>query len=142
MAAGIGLGKLVATCDEPPKDIGVGDAFDCRAKTREDGEIKFLATMATKDRVDVVTTNLITSQGMDKIEKVAVGIVDDKAGGSLGIENFDCGEGPMIFDPESDKLNCELTDPDNGDIYDTEVTLSDLSDGGKVSIKVADKPKK
>lgn len=141
LADEIGLGKLEATCDEVPSDAGVDDTFDCTAETRDGDEIEFEATIEPEKRVGVNTTNLISEEGLTAIEGRAVEVLETEVGETLGEENFDCGEGPIVFNPKTDVLACELTDPSNGDLYDAEVELSDLSDDAAVSVSVAEEPK-
>ncbi len=141
LADEIGLGKLDATCDEVSSDAEVDDTFECTAETEDGDEIAFEATIESEKRVGVDTTNLITDDGLRRIESAAVAILENEVGDTLGDENFDCGDGPIIFDPQKQALTCELTDPGSGDLYDAEVELSDLTEDADINVTVAEEPK-
>jgi hypothetical protein len=138
----IGLGELKGSCDEPPDDPRDGDEFDCTGETADGDVVRFVATVDGDDRVELNTTNLITERGLNRIEDAAVALLEEEVGQTLGLENFDCGEAPLLFDADEEVLVCELTDPVNGDLYDAEVDLSGLGEDDEVtSVVVADEPK-
>ncbi|MCO7273696.1 MULTISPECIES: hypothetical protein [Cellulosimicrobium] len=58
----------------------------------------------------------------------------------IGEADVDCGEENVDL-VDGEVVECELTDPASGEVYDTTVTLSDV-DGTKyhVDVKVADAP--
>ena len=136
-----GLGQLKGLCDKPA-NTEVGETFECTAET-EDGEtIAFIATIAKEDRVEVESTNLITPDGLEQIEAIAVQALEQEIGQTLGAENFDCGRKGVVIDVEKEGLICTLTDPDSGQEYDAEVDIPDLNDISDLTVTVADTPRR
>lgn len=134
-----GVGKLKAACDDPAGKPKVGDVFTCTG-TNEDGQvIDFTATIEDGGKVNVLSVNVLSDEDITNIEKVAVDALESSIGETLGVENLDCGVGPQIIETEG--IICALTDPGNGDVYDSTVTISDLSDLSTLKIVVADAPR-
>jgi hypothetical protein len=134
------LGELSATCEEPD-DPQPGDVFACTATTEDGRTIEFTATVEEDDKVNVLSTNLITVEGLGTVEEIAVAALEAEIGQTLGAENFDCGAEPVIIDLPDGTLTCALTDPGNGDVYDAEVTIPSLDDVGSLTVQVADAPR-
>jgi hypothetical protein len=134
------LGKLTATCDKPlaakPKP---DDSFACTASTADGKVVKFTAKVATGNKVNVTSTNVLNDDDIAKVEEVAVKALEEEVGEPLGVENMDCGKAPIIF--EAKGLVCALTDPGDKSVYDATVTIGDLSDLSTLKVAVADKPR-
>lgn len=119
-----GIGPLDAICQEI-ESPEPGDTFTCTATT-EDGEtIRFVAIMEEGDVVDVESVNLVTADGLDLIESLAVEVLEENVGQTLGIENFECGDKGLVIEPGS-TIACLLTDPISGTLYDADVTVEVL----------------
>lgn len=130
-----GIGPLEATCEEidAPQP---GDTFTCTATT-EDGEtIRFDAVMEEDDMVDVESVNLVTADGLDLIEGLAVQALEESVGATLGAENFDCGDKGLVVEPGG-TIGCVLTDPATGTLYDATVTVKVL-DPIEIFVEVGD----
>lgn len=130
-----GIGPLEATCEEID-DPQPGDTFTCTATT-EDGEtIRFDAVMEEDDMVDVESVNLVTADGLDLIEGLAVQALEESVGATLGTENFDCGDKGLVVEPGG-TIGCVLTDPATGTLYDATVTVKVL-DPIEIFVEVGD----
>jgi hypothetical protein len=132
-----GIGRLDATCQEidGPEP---GDTFTCTATT-EDGEtIRFDAVVEEDDMVDVESVNLVTSEGLSVIEGLAVQALEENAGQTLGIENFDCGDRGLVVEPGG-TIACVLTDPISGALYDATVTVQAM-DPVQIFVEVGEAP--
>lgn len=116
----------------------MGTTFDCVA-TSELGEVFWVATLAENDSVTAVTTNLVTAEGISKVEDAAVATLEQQTGSTLGGENFDCREGPVILSEDSSMV-CALTSPSSGDVFDATLTFADTTTG-KFDIVVATEPR-
>lgn len=136
-----GLGDLSATCDDPSGDPKVGDTFNCTATTTGGATIKFVATVAEDDKVNVESTNLITPEALAAIEKTAVGALEQETGLTLGAENFSCGDASVVIDVATEYLVCALTDPATGDVYDAQIDIPSLDDVTNLTVQVADQPR-
>lgn len=139
IAAQSKLGDLEASCDEPTS-TDVDQTFRCTAETAEGEVITFEATIAEDDTVNVVSENLITPDGLQQIEEIAVNALEEEIGARLGRENFDCGDEAVIIDVSAEVLTCVLTEPDSGLKYEAEIDIPDLDDPGKLSVEVAEEP--
>lgn len=136
-----GVGELTASCDDPPEDPAVGDTFACTGTTADGAEIEFVATVAEDDKVEVVSTNLLTAENLATIEEIAVAALEQEVQVTLGVENFDCGDEPVVLEPAAGSLVCALTDPSSGDVYDATVDIPDLGDLSSLTVQVADQPR-
>lgn len=132
------IGRLSASCEGATDSLEVGDEFACTAETSDGDTIEFLATVAKGDRVTVDSTNLITADGLDRIETTAVTLLETEVGQPLGTENLDCGDGPIVFDPSAEVLACELTDPETGNRFDTTIELSGLDADDALEVTVGE----
>lgn len=112
--------------------------FDC-VGVSETGEVSWVATITKDDSVNAVTTNLVTAESIPRIEEAAVTSLEQQAGATLGGENFDCGEGPVILAEDSSMI-CALTSPSSGDIFDATLTFTDTA-AGKFDMVVAEEPR-
>ncbi len=137
LADELGLTDMSATCDDPV-DESPGTAFTCTS-TSEVGEIRWTAVIGEDDVVNVDSVNLVTADDLAGIEVAAVDLIEAQAGRTLGYENFDCGDGPVAVGTDN-TFDCELTDPDNGDIYDATIEITDFQ-AGSFQVEVADEPR-
>jgi hypothetical protein len=140
LASQAGLGEVTSSCDEPPEDPRAGDRFACTAATSGGAVVHFTATVEEGSKVNVESTNLITADGLQKIEQVAVEALEREVGEPLGVENFDCGDAYVVLDPTEELLVCTLTDPDSGNRYEATVDVPDLQDVSTLTVEVADTP--
>lgn len=132
------LGKVTATCDEPA-DKEPGTTFECTS-TSELGTIAWLTTIEEDDKIGVKSVNLVTADALEELEAAAVGELEDQIGAEIGVENLECGDGPVILDDDGATL-CALTDPASpDDVYDATLTVTDV-DSGEFRITVADAPR-
>ena len=138
LATQLGLGKIAATCETPP-DRDAGTTFTCASPT-EFGTISWLATMADKDNINVESTNLVKADVLPDIERVAVASLEQEVGQPLGVENFHCGDKPVVLSADNTMV-CALTDPaDPNVVYDATVTVTDLATGA-ITVAVSDTPR-
>lgn len=135
-----GLGKLEATCDKPAS-TEVGEQFACTATTADGATINLLATIEEDDKVNVVSTNLLTASAVEQIEDIARNALVDKYGGELGPDSLDCGSTSVVIDVSEEVLSCTFVDPANGDEYDATIDVPDLADIGSLTVQIADQPR-
>lgn len=133
-----GIGTLEAQCEEID-DPEPGDTFTCTAQTESGEVIRFDAIMKEGDIVDVESVNLVTVDGLDAIEALAVQVLEENVGATLGRENFDCGDRGLVVEPGG-TIMCVLTDPVGGSLYDTTVTVETL-DPIEIFVEVGDTPR-
>jgi hypothetical protein len=141
LAAQAGLGEVTSACEEPPDEPKAGDSFACTATSAAGEVVRFTATVEEGSKVNVESINLITADGLDKIEQVAVESLEREVGQPLGRENFDCGDDYVVLDPSEELLVCTLTDPDSGNQYEATVDVPDLQDVSTLTVEVSDTPK-
>jgi hypothetical protein len=132
-----GMGTLDAECQEID-DPQPGDTFPCTAAAQNGESIRFDATMEEDNIVDVQSVNLVTTDGLDLIEALAVQTLEENVGETLGRENFECGDHGLVVEPGG-TIACELTDPVSGNLYDAIVTVEVL-DPLEIFVEVGDAP--
>ena len=137
LAAQLGLGEIDAECGEPP-DEDEGSTFLCTSET-DQGLVRWEATIAEEDTVNVQSLNVLVVDDVAALEVSAAAEIEQVVGIPLGTENFDCGDAPVVLGDE-DQVVCALTDPANGDVYDTTMTITDMSSGA-FDFEVAEEPR-
>jgi hypothetical protein len=137
LAEELSLGEISATCEAPP-DRDPGTTFTCTSPT-DVGEVRWLATMEDESTVNVSSVNLLDDEDVAALEEAAVRVLEAEVGIPLGVENFDCGTGPLVIGTDG-LVPCTLTDPTTGDLYDSEVEITDL-EAGDFNVSVADQPR-
>lgn len=137
LAAQLGFGDVEAECGEPPNE-DEGSTFLCTSET-DQGLVRWEATIVEEDTVNVQSLNVLVDEDVLALEGAAAVEIEQVVGLPLGAENFDCGEPPVVLG-DTDQLRCALTDPANGDIYDTTVTITDPSTGA-FEFEVAEEPR-
>lgn len=137
LAGELALGEIEAECGEPPND-DEGSTFACTSET-DRGLVRWEATIVDEDTVNVQSLNVLVGSDVVALEGAAVVELEQVVGTTLGTENFDCGEPPLVLDSD-DELVCALTDPANGDVYDTTVIITDTSTGA-FEFEVAPEPR-
>ncbi len=138
LAEDYGLGQITATCEKPP-NRDVGTTFTCDSPSTF-GDIHWQAEMKDTKTVNVSYTNLITPKDLPQFEQAAVNVLEAQVGQTLGVENFDCGDKPVVL-TGANTFVCALTDPaDPTRVYDATITVTDLATG-KFTVKVAETPR-
>lgn len=137
LAGDLTLGEVEAECGEPPND-DEGSTFQCTSET-DRGLVRWEATIVDEDTVNVQSVNILVGSDVAALEGAAVVEVEQVVGATLGTENFDCGGAPLVLGTD-DELVCALTDPANGDVYDTTVFITDMSTGA-FEFEVAPEPR-
>lgn len=137
LATEAGLTDVSADCEVPPNS-DVGTTFGCTSSSNA-GEVRWLVTIEEDDIVNVQSLNLLSDTDVVNLEQAAVDIIEQQAGRALGYENYSCGTGPVALATDN-VLACELTDPDNGDIYDSTIEITDF-DTGTFNVEVAEQPR-
>ncbi|MGB5759143.1 MAG: hypothetical protein WBM50_19685 [Acidimicrobiales bacterium] len=125
LADQIGLGPLDATCDGD--DPAAGDTFECSATPDGQATIRFTATInAEGDTVGVASTNLLLADQVQQVEAFAAALIEEQTGTLIGAENFQCGETSIVVS-DGEIIDCTVTDPADGTVYDAPVTVDDLA---------------
>ena len=137
LAGELGLGEIEAECGEPPNE-DEGSTFLCTSET-DRGLVRWEATIVDEDTVNVQSLNVLVDSDVEALEVAAVGELEQAVGTTLGTENFDCGDAPLVLSSD-DRLVCGLTDAANGDVYDTTLTITDMSSGA-FEFEVAPEPR-
>jgi uncharacterized protein DUF4333 len=136
----IGLGPLEGSCEEP-SSRDVGATFKCTATTEDGQTITIEATIEDDDRVGVQTTNLLTVDNLATIEAEAARLLTEQVGQELPAQNIDCGDQPRIAEVGK-AFTCALIDPgDPSKVYDTAITIDDLTKPSHIDVQVADAPR-
>jgi hypothetical protein len=130
-----GFGPLAPTCETPSDGHAVeGETFGCTATTTTGKTATFTATV-TRDGVHVEPTNAISVQRLRALEEVAVGALEDKAGGRLGTENFTCGNEVIVYELNA-PITCILVDPETGQRIPAVIRVDGFSDDAQLEVKV------
>lgn len=137
LADELGLGEITATC-EKPANRDVGTTFTCSSPT-DFGAINWTATMADAKTVNVQSENLVTKDVLPQIETAAASSLTASLGTQITDQDIDCGANPVVLADDLSMV-CALTDPGNGDVYDTTLTFTDLQQGA-FDISIADAPR-
>ncbi|MCA9830290.1 MAG: hypothetical protein R3B97_11635 [Dehalococcoidia bacterium] len=123
----IALGKLTATCHEPPENAE-GETFDCTATTTDGMTITFVGTLTKKDHFEVVTSNLLTVDDMQKLLPVVASSISEQVGAAVAVEDLDCPDGNVVLDADGN-FPCEVTDSATGDKYPLTIKTGGLEPG-------------
>jgi hypothetical protein len=136
----LGMGDLSATCEEPAsKDVGT--TFDCTADTPKGDTITLTAEIQKGKKVFVHTTNVLTTDNLTGIEKEAARILSEKVGQELPAEAIDCGNVAIVAEAGKPFV-CALSSPaDPTVVYDTSITLDDLTNPTHMDVEVAGSPR-
>jgi hypothetical protein len=139
----LGMGDLSASCEEPTsKDVGT--TFACTAETPKGDTITLTAEIQKEEegkKVFVHTTNVLTTENLTEIEKEAARILSEKIGQDLPAEAIDCGNEAIVAEAGKPFV-CALSDPSNPTaVYDTSITLDDLTQPTHLDIEVASSPR-
>jgi hypothetical protein len=139
LAKDIGLGDLKAACDKPEKKTPiVGDTFKCTATTKDGEVIELLAEVDKPKHFNVNTTNLVAADAVPKYGEAAAGWLANELGIDLASENMDCGAKSLVL--QDNKMQCAVTDPSTGDVYDATVTIADDFNSIE-NVEVAEEPR-
>jgi hypothetical protein len=138
LAEEAGLGEVTATCEEPPNS-DPGTTFECTSNS-DYGEIRWSAEMIDEETVNVTSVNFLSVADVVTLEESAVVALEGQYGISIGTENFDCGEEPIVLGDDLTVL-CAATDPITGDVHDAEITFIDLQTGN-FDVVVAEQPRR
>ena len=94
--------------------------------------------MEDEDTVNVASENLLFGDDVTSLEQGAVAAFQD-GGLPVSEDDFDCGEPPIVIGADG-VLACTLTEPATGDVYDTDLTITDL-ETGTFDLAVAEEPR-
>ena len=135
----LGLGPLNAVCNEPGSNE-VGTLFLCRADASGE-RIEFEVLIDADDHILVVPTNVLAPDDLATLAATAAEVLNAEVGSALLPDSIDCGSDVVVADPTGETtLECALTSPDSGLVYDTEIAITDL-DTGAFTVQVADTPR-
>ncbi len=91
--------------------------------------------------MNVQSTNVLTVENLGEHRGEAARILSEKVGQTLPAENIDCGSEPVIA-AAGEAFVCALTDPGNPtNVYDTSITLDDLTNPSQLNVEVASTPR-
>jgi hypothetical protein len=141
LATTVGLGPLAPTCDDPGP-LAVGTTFSCTAVRKSDrpGEpIRIQGTVNPDGHLSLVTSNLISAVALPSFERQAAAQLNQSAGSTFTPESVDCGQSSVVV-PGDNVLRCGLVMPASGQIYDLDLTITDLN-GRHFSLRVSQKPR-
>jgi hypothetical protein len=142
----LAMGELTASCEEPTsKDVGT--TFACTADTPHGDTITLTAEIQNDEKdgkrkkVFVHTTNVLTAENLTEIEGEAARILSEKVGQDVPAEAIDCGQQAIVA-AAGEPFMCSLSDPSNPTVvYDTSITLDDLTKPTHLDIEVASSPR-
>ncbi len=126
LADQIGLGPLDATCSG--QNLQAGDTFSCMARPGQLTPIEFTGTVDDDEASVVITSdNLLLATQVQEVEAFAAGLLQQQTTLAAQPEDFDCGDTSVII-ASGEVLNCMVTDPSDGTIYEAPVTIENLQD--------------
>ena len=124
LADQIGLGPLQASCRG--RGLGPGDAFACTALSGTQPPIEFVATISDDgESVDLTSANLLLADQVQQIESFAASLIAQDTGRPVTAESFECADSSLVVAPGA-VVDCLVTDPTDGTIFDVAVTVDDL----------------
>jgi hypothetical protein len=135
LADQVGLGELDATCIGT--DLEAGDTFECTATAGGLEPIRFVGTVdADEEGVNLSSTNLLLADQVEQVEAFSASLIAEQTSVAIGPEHFECGDTSIIIE-NGGILDCRLTDPTDGTVYEAPVTMEDL-DTMSVLVNVGD----
>ncbi len=135
LADQIGLGPLQAECDGT--DLSAGDTFSCQATVGGLEPIEFAATINGEENgLNIVSTNLLLASQVEEVEAFAASLIEQRTSTSIGAENFECSNSSVVV-AAGEVLECRVTDPADGMVYEAPVTVDNLIDLS-VTVSVGD----
>lgn len=135
LASEIGLGPLQAECSGD--DLAAGDTFSCKATGNDPQAIDFIATInGEQNGVNIISTNLLLASQVEQVEAFAASLIEQRTSTVIGAENFDCADSSVVV-AAGEVLDCRVTDPADGRVYEAPVTIDDLVDLS-VTVSVGD----
>ena len=123
----IGLGDMDTSCDSVD-DPEVGTEFECQSITDGGQEIRWSVVVDEEDSIDVNSTNLIRADVWARFVEAGAGLLAEQSGRPLGVEDLDCGVGPIIL-PDDNIVECVLTPPGSGNTLEAFITVTDIATG-------------
>ncbi|MEM7274346.1 MAG: hypothetical protein AAF547_14780 [Actinomycetota bacterium] len=135
LADQIGLGALDAECTGA--DLEAGDTFTCTAQAGDLSPIRFIGTIdADGDGVNITSSNLLLAEQVEEVEAFSASLIAEQTAVPIGPEHFECADSSLVVE-NGDILDCVLTDPTDGTMYEAPVTIEDL-DSMSVVVNVGD----
>ncbi len=126
LADQIGLGPLEATCTG--EDLEAGDTFSCTATPGGLSPIQFVGTINDEETgVNISSTNLMLAEQVEEVEAFAAALIEEQTSTPIGAENFECADTSLVI-TSGEVINCQVTDPADGTVYEAPVTIDDLAD--------------
>lgn len=126
LAEQIDLGPLDATCSG--EDLTAGDTFECTATPGDLNPIRFVGTINDdEDGVNISSTNLMLAAQVEEVEAFAASLIEQQTSTPIGAENFECANTSLII-TDGEVMDCRVTDPADGTVYDAAVTIDSLAD--------------
>ncbi len=126
LAEDIGLGPLTAECTG--KSLGAGDTFTCSGSPGELTPIEFIGTIDDDEETVVITsTNLLLAAQVEEVESFAAGLLQAQTTRTVSPEDFECADTSVIIS-SGDVLDCVVTDPTDGTVFEAPVTIDNLED--------------
>ena len=135
----VGLGPLDPTCEKPASNR-VDTTFECDALTSAGERVRFQATIKSGRKVSVNTANVLLPANLDKVEAEAADILSKRVGVTLPASDIDCGSKARVIESRQPFI-CTLTDPTNGALFDTQITLDDIDNPRQILVQVATTPR-
>lgn len=124
LADQIGLGSLDATC--VGTELEAGDTFDCTATAGGLEPIRFVGTVdADEEGVNLSSTNLLLADQVEQVEAFSASLIAEQTSVAIEPQHFECADTSIIIE-NGGILDCRLTDPTDGTIYQAPVTMQDL----------------
>jgi len=138
LATTVGLGPLVGVCSDPGP-LAVGTSFGCTATTDPGQVIQILGVVNPEGRIELTTTNLVSSAALPSFEREAAAALNNSVGSNFTAESVDCGNAALVLRPDF-VMACALKMPASGEVFDLTLTITDL-DARRFSLVVGDQPR-
>lgn len=127
MAQRLMLDSITGAICEDPADEEDGTVFPCTA-TSGGETIEFDVTLEPEDRIFAAPTNVVAATFMGDYATAAVQALNSENGFTLPEGSMDCGTESIVLDAKRE-MTCQLTNPDEGVVYDAVLTVRDVNLG-------------
>lgn len=131
----IGAPLTGATCAEGNAQRRSGESFPCTARLNG-SRVLLEARVVDHGRVAVDPLNVITPKTLGEIRASAITVLQKQTGQRVAMENLDCGSAPIVFEPTSPVLACQVRLVGSAVTSVAHVTVHDLTDITNVSVDV------
>jgi hypothetical protein len=118
------LGPLTAECFDA-EGVGEGGSFECTGTTEDGQVIEFTAEVDGEGAGEVNSTNLATPDGIALLSDEAARVLSEQNAFELPPGSVVCDDSQGFIFVVDATLDCEVTDPQSGEMVPAVLTITD-----------------